>query len=270
MLKRLVDSLGLHQEVPELYRLTEEEYTPQYTAKMFLRDFLFFRIRFFEKRFQNRVLFPYLGINTPFTVRATDFNDEFYPLFIKNTVATHFVSNSAELDTYRDSGWFQYAIIQQYIQVSTVTPSYIRLVLKTLQRNDNETIEGAAVLYSQEVGKFWSNPKKGGVIPLTGQDSQGHLSEFEIQILRNLDIDPKHPSVPLDILNSVFNLRDNDGRRLYDFLHLLDYHVGIDVVYGIPFSFNQSSTYNPEWYFLELQHGPDNRFLHEANAWIGE
>src|SRR4030042_3323186 len=131
------------EPVPSLLLKVEQEFGDMYSADRLMHDknlrTLCRAELMSEKRFHNKVLFPHFGIPTPTTIVATDFHDEFYPLFLKGgRIDTLYIDSADELAQYRRKHDFGYHIIQEYIKPATQVASHIRLVVAPIFQERRE------------------------------------------------------------------------------------------------------------------------------------
>ncbi len=272
--------------LPGLFRKILEVYPDSFTYESLMKDTYFYLhcFLFQEKTFQTQVLFPYFGLNMPNTILASEFRDEFYPLFFKSLMETFYVKTPEELEIISANRSMDKCIIQEVIRPATGVASHLRLVVSpgylgrnredckvtygmTDQEMDEHTIRAAVALYSTKQSEHRSNHKHGGkAIALTGVGGLEKIARNEERILNCLGIDPANRKVPKEVFDAIFEKRDDEGKRLYDYLRYVDPNdIGIDIMYG--YSELQGDT-NPRWYMLETQIGPDNRFVEEARAMV--
>ncbi len=259
--------------VPALCLEAEQEFGEMYGANMLMQDIDVCLKLMYEKRFQSRVLFPHFGIPAPKTLLATEFQHEFYPLFLKDDFRTQYIGSAEEISNQDLEFHGRPRIVQEYIKPTTSVPSHLRLVVESRHQVDEDRIKGVAILYNTTKGEHMSNHRRGGKgIALTGKGALEDISDFEMQILADLRIDPHNREIPAEILRCVYELRSCDGKRLYDYLGWAGFRVGIDAVFGCPFSYDHSGHGEsmPKWYFLEVQPGPSTKLLEEIGALLPE
>jgi hypothetical protein len=257
--------------IPALYSNFAKEYG---TDMDFLlnQGMMYISSKMPERRFQSFVLFKSLGIPSPDTSRASEFNDEFFPLFLKVSVSTRLITESRQMDGLYGENVLAEAVAQSYIENSAPRRAYIRTVVDAYKEKE-KSIMGSVVFYSLDEDRWNYPPKEWGVIPLTGKLKK--LNALEQEILVSMNIDSGNPMIPDEILDPIFNNYDADGNSFFSYLRFyqmlgLD-APGIDNVYGLPFTFSEGfAPGDQRWEFLEVQHGARNDLLKEAGAWIGK
>jgi hypothetical protein len=243
------------------------EYFPSYDPRIYDLG-----IYFSNKIFQAKVLFPWCNVPCPTSYTYTEFKENIFPVFVKDSQETDIFYSLTEYQDYiqtRFKGFEKYTIIQDNITPVTFNQnnmsfaSHLRLVINYAQRIN--PVLGAVLLYNPNIAERRSNGRHGGIaIPLTGNGKHSNISEIEMKILDAWNINPENREIPDRILTMLFDKTSPANESLFDFCsYSPTTDLGIDIMLG-----RSQTDIKDMFYFLELNHAPANKIIAKSDAWI--
>lgn len=230
---------------------------------------------FHNKLFQYEAFFE-IGAPIPQTVKAAEYDHNFYPAVIKPDIHLEKpvpINNRMEFQEFFRGKSPEHFLVQERVLQPDVPANTWRILVKKIYHEEQlpdrrfhiwqePKIVAAAIFYNPSKNGFLTNLKhEGQGIAITGPNRVSLLDASENNILKYNDINPENSELS-PIVTQILLEKKSNRQSVFtvtvDSSHDPDLYIGYDLIYGYT---NSDPSKNKRFYLLEANTGPGMEIL---------